>query len=213
MNMIKVLVCILTSISIIGCGDNSEGIYAGVSLGGTGVPTIGSNIPPVKTDDLHSISPNEFILWSQGKIDHQCSGLKISTQLMHPITKYGVELGYGYPIILEDLNYNNRMGIIITVKNETTSNLYNFLENCQPKLKLKAKEDEEEQDLVLENECSNTDSLVKLKSGEETQFKYIFPLPIGDLARDLVYIHEYSFDNDISDRNKCEISYPIFLEK
>ena len=44
----KKLIYISIALILIGCKNESEDISAGVSLGGTGDPAIGSNLPPLK---------------------------------------------------------------------------------------------------------------------------------------------------------------------
>lgn len=214
MNIAKFIISTYIFMSISGCELQSDTVSAGVSLGGTGLPETGGTMPPLKSEEPDNVPLNQFVLWSKGEIEYQCSGLKISTQLMHPTTRDKVDIGYGYPIVLEDSNYNNRVGIVINIQNESSTTLYSFSENCQPALKLKNMNDEE-QELSSDSECTHGDSVLKLNPGEQVEYKYIFSLPNGDLERDLSYTHKYSFDNpkEKLERESCEVNYPLFLER
>lgn len=214
MKIAKKLIYISITLTLIGCENESGDISAGVSLGGTGDPSIGGNLPPIKAVDPIEILSEEYILWSKGRIDQQCSGLKLSMQLMNPDTLGVLNIGNGYPIILGDIEHNRRVGIRVSIENETTSTLYNFSENCQPLLELKNINDEK-QSLNFNFECTNQDSIIILKPGENLEYKYVFALPDDNLERNLVYTHKYSFDNikTFVERDSCEVAYPLLLEK
>ncbi|MCA4791175.1 hypothetical protein [Acinetobacter towneri] len=212
MKIVKKAVYISITLTIAGCGSDFGPLSSGVSLEGTGDPTIGS-MPPMTTDNLIEISPDEYILESIGRVDQQCSGVKLSMQLMAPLTLVELDIGYGYPVNLGEIEDNRRVGVVISVENETTSTLYNFSESCQPLLELKNNNDEK-QSLSFDFECTNQDSVVILKPGENLKYKYVFTLPNGDLERDVVYTHRYSLENikKFTERDSCEITYPLLLK-
>lgn len=213
MDMLKGLTYTLISFSIISCGNESGGLSTGVSLGGTGMPTSGGFQPPVNVEDLDKLSP-QYILWSKGKIDQQCSDLNVSMQLMHPDTLEEVEINNGYPIEYDNNVNKNKFGIIITVQNNSSSNVYNFLENCQPALQLQDSQ-KELQSLNYGYECPNADAVTNLQPGKKLQYKYVLNLPEGDLSRKLIYKHIYSFKDsaNFEERNICESSYLLILEQ
>lgn len=214
MNIAKKLIYLSTFL-IVGCGGELRFISTGVSLGGTGDPSIKVNLPPFRTQAFVKVPSKEYILSSKGKIDQQCSGIKLSMQLMDPVTLEKLDIGYGYPINLRSIEHNRRVGIVIGIENKTRSTLYSFSDEKCPSLLEWKNFNQKRQPVRFNSECTKQSSVVILKPGKNVEYKYVFYLPDGGIKKNLIYTYKYSFDNikTFVESNSCEITYPLFWEK
>jgi len=199
------------SFLLTGCGIDTENISVGnVTLGGTGMPTVGSTpIKPTPTD-LFYPEDSSFILWTAGEIEETCENINLKIQIKDLAT--GDILRDGEGILLDSsLDADKkRIGAVITVTNLNPDVTTEFLENCQFSIDATSEDGESlllEQDL----ECTSGDMTISHKSNEPTIFQKDFNVPNKVKVWNFNYHHIYAFKQDATfiERKSCDISYPL----
>ena len=211
MHVVKKLIYISFFI-ITGCGTDVKFISTGVSIGGTGDPGIERNFPPFTTQAFVKIHSKKNILSSKGKVDRQCLGLKLSMQLIDPMTLEKLDIGSGYQINLRNSKHNHLAGIVIGIENKTRSTLYSFFDEKCPSLLEWNDFNNKRQPVRFNSFCTKHNSVAILKPGKNVEYRYVFYLPNEWQERDLIYTFKYSFDNikTVTESKSCEITYPLF---
>ena len=180
-------------IFLVACGEN-DNFSAGVSLGGSGTGPFQAGTTTPRPSDIPDPGGNivdEYIIWSNGKLEDQCGDVKISMQFLHSQTKQPLEIGQGSFVPQPSEAEPTNVSIQITTENLSQRPIFEYFTECKSNLRLQDQSGNEYKD-IQEFVCPNDSMARQYGSLEKKTYQYNFLVTLALGQRKIIYKPDFS---------------------